>query len=65
MGEIIFRSTGEERDWVMKITHEGILFNMKRFPDETMEGFAKGVIDILERCYTVKFMKNKLPYDNE
>lgn len=59
--EIIFYA---HEAWVMKITKDrGILFNKEHNQATTPDDFAKAVIDILERCYTVTFKKKNPPYD--
>lgn len=52
--KIIFCS--EDGEWVMKITHgQGIVFNRERWPDGTPDDFAIAVIEILEKCFKLKF----------
>jgi len=57
---IIFNA--EPCKWVMKITPEGIFFNREAYPDATPDEFAQTVIEILEKNFTVKFERKKLPY---
>ncbi len=50
--------------WVMKICRDrGILFNREEFPYSQPDDFANAVIEILEKCFTVKFEKLEPPYD--
>jgi hypothetical protein len=53
-----------ENEWAMKITRDkGIIFNRKKFPNAPPDAFAQAVIDILEKCYTVKFKRKYPPYE--
>lgn len=49
----------DSSNWMMKLTEGKIEFNSKDFPDMTMDDFAKGIIDILENSYNVKFTKKE------
>ena len=41
--------------WIMKLTEEGIKFNIADFPHAEPKFFAEKVIEILERNFSVKF----------
>ncbi len=59
--QIIFNISAH--NWVMKITENGILFNRELYPDSTPDEFAQAVVEVLEKCYEVKFLKKQPPYD--
>jgi hypothetical protein len=61
--EIIFNADSDKERWVMKLTENGILFNRERFPDAKPDDFAQAVIGILEKEFTVKFLREKPPYN--
>lgn len=61
--EVTFNADAEKDNWVMKITRDKIIFNRERFPNDDPDDFALAVIDILEKCYRVKFEKTEPPYD--
>jgi len=61
--EICFSS--DTHNWVMKLTKSGIFFNRERYPNSSVDDFAKAVIDILENEYTVKFEKKSPPYNKK
>jgi hypothetical protein len=61
MGEIIFKS--DEKDWVMALKDGSVIFNRERWPDALPDEFARAVIGILEKEYTVKFEKKEPPYN--
>lgn len=48
-----------EKAWVMKIIPEGIKFNREQYPNANPDDFAEAVINILEKCYDVKFAKKE------
>lgn len=59
--EIVFKPN--EQDWIMKLSRdEGILFNRESYPDATRDEFANAIIEILEKCFTIKFEKKEPPY---
>lgn len=59
--EIIFNRDveGAAKSWVMKINSKGIFFNREAFPDSSADDFSNAVIEILENCFEVKFIKDK------
>jgi len=59
--EIVFMP--DKKEWVMKLTKEGIFFNRERYPNSKPDDFAQCVIDILEQQFTVEFKRKKPPYD--
>jgi hypothetical protein len=60
MSEIIFPAGNGQ--WAMKITKDkGILFNREAYPNTEPDEFARAVIDILERCFSVTFEKRTPP----
>jgi len=60
---IIFQP--ETDKWAIKVTEQGVIFNRECYPNSTPEDFVKCFIDILEKCYAIKFEKKEPPYDRE
>lgn len=53
-------------EWVMKITKSGIIFNEDAYPNAKPHDFAKAVLQIMERSFSVKFTpKNFDPENNK
>jgi len=44
-------------NWIMKLTPEGVRFNLDDYPLLTQYGVAKTIIDILEKSFDVEFKK--------
>jgi hypothetical protein len=49
----------ETDKWAIKVTSEGVVFNRECYPNSTPEAFVKLFIDLLEKCYTVKFYQKE------
>ncbi len=59
--EIVF--CADAGKWVMKIVRDkGILFNRDQYPDAQPDDFAKAVIEILEKHFSVTFERKEPPY---
>ena len=52
---ITFCPDGE--NWAMEIRNDGIFFNIEGFPEWQPDDFAKAIIELLEKSFTVHFEK--------
>lgn len=59
LAEITFQDSPNQ--WFLKITKKGFIFNRERFPEASIDEFAKAFMELLEKEFDVHFTQKK-PY---